>query len=456
MISTFGQIDEWDVQQLATALEYCGVRINQCTTLTARLDALGSLADWAGEGGNAARSASGTIREDIDEHGRQASQVRSGIENAMAEMSAVKLRVADTRSFAFVRGLAVVDTGDTTKAIVVGPIWDDDAKEVVRANLDATNAMISDALIAANDADRDLATAILAIAGQIPVSEADRQRNQSAAFEKAYRRKPLSEADWTIAEFLDENTSKDVYGGMDSNVVITKINPVEGQGVVRGSLFIKEHTVIDPGMSDPSMSSLTSLRDYGNNRGFDPHFDPQNAKGAFVIDYENGFVIYRQNPTVDTSGHKTIGEPDVRVDQASDGTVRLDYNSPNPSANIVPGVNGADLLGKQVKGTILVSPTVDGPQVSGTVGDYPSLEVYVDRPDGSTATLLRDDQDNHTELGPAIELGSYHIVGELPSQDIQNELDYTPEERRIVPRMATSPEVVEPSFGSGTTRLTPP
>jgi hypothetical protein len=366
------------------------------------------------------------------------------------------MAVADTRSFAASRGLAVVDTGATTEAEAVGPFWTEEDENAVVGNLITANEMITETLTKANDADRDLATVIMAAAGKIPASEADRQQNQIAAFEKTYRREPSSPEDWKIAEFLDENTSKDIYGGMESNIVVAKINPVEGQGVVRGSLFIKEKTVLNPGLSKFSLDSATSLRDYGNDRGFEINFDPQNAKGAFVIDYENGFVIYRQNPTVDTSGFKTIGDPDVRVDQASNGTVRLDYESPNPSAKVVPGVNGADLLGKQVKGTILVSPTDDGPVVGGTIGDYPSVEIYADRPDGSTVTLLQDDQDNHSEWGPAIELGSYHVVGSLPSQEVQNELDYDATERKIVPRMAASPTPVEPTFGADSRRLTPP
>ncbi|MCK0517622.1 hypothetical protein [Williamsia sp. DF01-3] len=455
MITTFTQIDQWELNQLASALESCGVRGNQCTHAVTELDALASVADWAGEGGRAAKSAIGQVRKDLDEHGQQAASVAAGLQNAISEMSAVQLLVADTRTFAFLHGLVLVDDEGATTAKPVGPFFSARDKDLAEANADTANEIIADILVKANDADRDLATAIMAAAGRVPVSEADRQQNQIAAFEKTYRRKPVTESEWALAEFLDENTSKDLYGGMDSNVVVAKINPIPGQGIVRGSLFIKEKTVLNPGMSEPSLDSMFSTRDYGNDRTFDPNFDPQDAKGAFVIDYENGFVIYRQNPTVDTSGAKTIGNPDVRVDQASDGTVRLDYNSPNPAANVA-GVNGADLLGKQVKGTLLVAPGDDGPQVSGTIGDYPSTEIYVDRPDGSTATLLQDDQDNHTEFGPALELGSYHIVGQLPPQDVQNELDYDAMDRKFGPRIVTDPMVNEPSFGSGTTKLTPP
>jgi hypothetical protein len=95
-------------------------------------------------------------------------------------------------------------------------------------------------------------------------------------------------------------------------------------------------------------------------------------------------------------------------------------------------VNMADASGKPVAGTIFVSPGESGPSASGFIGDYPSAEIYADRPDGGTdggtKVLLQDEQDNRTVFGPILELGSYHFVGDLPSADVQRELGFSPTE----------------------------
>ena len=78
-------------------------------------------------------------------------------------------------------------------------------------------------------------------------------------------------------------------------------------------------------------------RDFGNNRGADPHFDPENTKVTTYIDYDNGIVVMRQNPSVEETpdgapGRVMVGDPQGSVMQAPDGSVRVKYDAGNPFA----------------------------------------------------------------------------------------------------------------------------
>ena len=135
-------------------------------------------------------------------------------------------------------------------------------------------------------------------------------RAAAAAFGEVFGRPPTSPEDWAKASWLDPENDDPALKGTNSAVVVTHIKPVPGHGAVRGSLFIMDEKVVDPfAANDYDPGSFASLYDYGNNRGFSENFDPRNAKGAFLINYENGVVIFRQNPTHDTAGQVTVGEP---------------------------------------------------------------------------------------------------------------------------------------------------
>jgi hypothetical protein len=119
----------------------------------------------------------------------------------------------------------------------------------------------------------------------------------------------------------------------------------------------------------------------------------------------------------------------------------------------------ADASGKPVAGTILVSPGENGPSASGLIGDYPSAEIYADRPGGGTQLLLQYEQDNRTVFGPTLELGSYHFVGDLPSVDVQRELGFSPTQTEFRGPGGSAQVRVPldaPTVSSSGTRLTPP
>ncbi|QZH61377.1 hypothetical protein K1X22_06420 [Mycolicibacterium farcinogenes] len=293
-----------------------------------------------------------------------------------------------------------------------------------------------------------------------PLTEDERRRNQIEAFKNTFGRDPVSKSDWSTAAALDPHTYNPAYRGSNSEntksqVKVVKINPVPGQGVVRVSQWIEQRDVT---------SFPPNKRDMGNNRSADANFDPEDTKVTTYIDYENGVVVMRQNPSVELNsdgspGTVKVGEPHGSVSQTADGAVRIKYDAGNPFA---PSIT-ADPEGPFVDHTITVNgdlvftPTNDGVQVGGTRTDYPSMEVYQDSPDGNTHTVLIDPAASGRSHGPAVNLLFHHDVGAggaafepfdtgrwNPRYDVASPLPSTPFGSAINP-----PTVSPPPTGAG-------
>lgn len=254
---------------------------------------------------------------------------------------------------------------------------------------------------------------IQAFDGDIPESPSQDQRrhNQIEAFKQVFGREPASAADWETAAALDPQTYDPKFNGAKSEIRVVRIRPVPGQGVVRVSQWIEQRDVT----SFPPWK-----RDLGNNRGANPNFDPEDTKVTTYIDYENGIVVLRQNPSVEESstggpGPVKVGAPTGSVTQLADGSVRIKYDAGNPFA---PGIS-ADPKGPlidhtvTVNGDLVFTPGPGGVEVNGTRTNYPSLEVYQDRPDGTTQTVLIDPARSGSSDGPLLNLPRHHDVGPL-------------------------------------------
>lgn len=254
---------------------------------------------------------------------------------------------------------------------------------------------------------------IQAFDGDVPESPSldQRRHNQIEAFKQVFGREPSSAADWETAAALDSQTYDTKFNGAKSEIRVVKIRPVPGQGVVRVSQWIEQRDV----RSFPPWK-----RDLGNNRGANPNFDPEDTKVTTYIDYENGIVVLRQNPSVEENstggpGPVKVGIPKGSVTQLSDGSVRIKYDAGNPFA---PGIS-ADPKGPlmnhtvTVNGDLVFAPGPEGVQVNGTRSNYPSLEVYQDRPDGTTHTVLIDPARSGSSDGPLLNLPRHHDVGPL-------------------------------------------
>jgi hypothetical protein len=269
-----------------------------------------------------------------------------------------------------------------------------------------------------------------------PVSDEEKRINQRKAFRRIFGRDPVSKSDWSTAEVLDPHSYDPMYQGVGPEIKVVRIRPVEGQGVVRCSQWIEQDSVT----GWPPWTS-----DIGNTRGPDMNFNPENTKVTTYIDYDNGVVVMRQNPSTmvnddGTLGASRVGVPTGTVTQTADGAVRIQYDSGNPFA---PGVSRdpTTMEGHQVtvNGDLVFTPGANGVTVGGTRTDYPSMEVYQDMPNGTTRTVLIDRAASGQPWGPAVNLPFHHDVGigpkawepfntggYNPTYDVQTALPATP------------------------------
>ncbi|ODQ98487.1 hypothetical protein BHQ21_25855 [Mycobacterium sherrisii] len=83
---------------------------------------------------------------------------------------------------------------------------------------------------------------------------------------------------------------------------------------------------------------------------------------SIFVDYENGIIVARQNPSVDEKiGQVRTGSPSISAVQQSNGAVLIKYSAADPFS---PG--GQDLAKAtsfDVNGTIAIEPTPAGPRV---------------------------------------------------------------------------------------------
>ncbi|MCU1648312.1 MAG: hypothetical protein JWN03_8587 [Nocardia sp.] len=243
-------------------------------------------------------------------------------------------------------------------------------------------------------------------------ADPERIRTSAAAFEQVFGRPPVGTSDWATAESLNPKSYDPKYQGVEPEVRVVRITPVPGQGVVRTGQFIEQRDVT----STPKGTNPFP-RDRGDNRTTDPNFDPEHTRVTAYVDYDNGIVVMRQNPSVEQNSDGTPGEvkvatPEGRVWQNPDGAVRVQYDAANPFAPSVAKSHWA--LGDHtitVNGDLVFTPGDKGVQVNGTRTDYPSLEVYQDRPNGQTSTVAIDSAVTGRSWGPAMNLPFHHDIG---------------------------------------------
>lgn len=240
-----------------------------------------------------------------------------------------------------------------------------------------------------------------------PDNDDARRLNQVDAFREVFGRDPVSQSDWTTAAALDTHTYNPAFHGVRSEVRVVKIDPVAGQGVVRTSQWIEQ----------PWVHRLSS-RDAGNGRGATKDFDPEDTKVTTYIDYDNGIVVMRQNPSIELDSDGSAlqvraGVPQGSVTQTADGSVRIRYDAGNPLA-MSPSTDAHGPLGSHrlsVNGDLVFTPGPGGVHVDGTRTDYPSLEVYQDLPGGSTRTVLIDPAQSGGSHAPMFNLPFHHDIG---------------------------------------------
>lgn len=218
--------------------------------------------------------------------------------------------------------------------------------------------------------------------GDAAQADADRKKNQAEAFCEVFGRDPVSGSDWITAAALDPHSYDPKNQGVEADIVVGRINPVPGQGVVRTNLFIPGDDVVVPRFFPPSYDV-----DLGDNRGFSPTAGPEDSRVAIYTDFDNGIIVARQNPSINVdTGEIRTGSASIGAVQRSDGSVLIRYNAANPFS---PGGEGpSKALGISVNGTLGIVPSETGIRVGGDdVSMFPALEIYSDRA-GTTTPLL--------------------------------------------------------------------
>ncbi|MBJ8348917.1 hypothetical protein [Antrihabitans sp. YC2-6] len=235
-----------------------------------------------------------------------------------------------------------------------------------------------------------------------------RMRTSAAAFQQAFGRPPLTSTDWATAEALNPHSFDPKYQNVDPAIKVVRIQPVPGQGVVRAGQFIEQADVTNPFMGGDSANPFA--RNRGDSRGPDANFDPEHTRVTTYVDYENGIVVMRQNPSVvqnsdGTPGEVQVGTPEGSVWQSQSGAVRIQYDAADPFEP-----EAAKRAGFTVNGDLVFTPGPNGVHVDGTRTDYPSLEVYQDRPDSAVRTVVIDRATEGHSLG-TLDLINHHDLG---------------------------------------------
>lgn len=419
-------LDKWDPNAIHAVFQAAIDRSNGVRGTATNIGDVLAATPWDGAAHDAAVQVNGKIRADLVQHAAACEAVGRAAATAEAQVRAIKSDLTKVYRMADRWGLTIhVDTGEIS---YMDPGTAEKRAEMER-RADIVEAEIRSLIARANAADADLASAIRGAAGmETPEQiydklddgappkeshpgeaepEANRTYNQMKAFEQVFGRAPLSSSDWTTAAALDPHSYNAKNKGVPPNIVVGKIDKVPGQGVVRTNFFIPGDDVASPQVLPPGIEM-----NLGDNRGFDPTAGPENSRVSVVVDYENGIIVARQNPSVNaTTGEVQAGHPDISATQKGDGSVLLRYNAADPFALGGEGVGKGVPI--SVNGTLAVQPTADGPKIGGEVTTFPAVEIYGQRQGADQTTLLQSwPSFTDGEWGPVAGLWGHKTVGD--------------------------------------------
>lgn len=372
-------IGHWSAEAVREVFLAARDRGHAAFDASAGLAALDVFDDWGGDTAVAAGISLRDTRVDLDDQGQEALAVAHAANSAADGIAEIKARLATLIADAGRHRLTVNAT--TSRVEFTDKVAD--PVDALIAAMDLQGRL--DAILRDADAIDDLLAAAIDMAdGDAPIptipgpmsDREDRLQNQIVSFTTIFGRSPTSAADWETAAELDPHSYDPKNRGVDANVVVGRIQPLPGQGVVRMNLFIPSSGVFDPAPRFPVPFDVNA----GDDRGFDPMASPESNRVALEVDYENGLVIARQNPSVDaTTRQVRAGNPNVRVAQRPDGSVYINYAAADPFS---PGGQAVAKASVCVRGEVVVRPEAGGVRVGGMATSYPALEIYHDRPVG--------------------------------------------------------------------------
>ncbi|WP_319432309.1 hypothetical protein [Mycobacterium sp. RTGN5] len=409
MSLSLADIERWDVSSINAVASAAD---GQGKATRAIADQLGMIVDgirWDGNAADGARAAMGRTRQELYSHADKYQSVAQAASRSAPQVADLKQEWHAIQDEAAAWGVTIdTASGEVSWHVYAGQSAAEQA--IVEDVVEEIVAHIVGLRRRAEQIDAELATAIdsadvqalgFGTNGDVPLSpgfdEVRRRGNQIEAFRKAFGRDPVSPADWDTAAALDPTSYDPKNHDVPANVVVGRIKPVPGQGVVRTNLFI------------PGETAATPFGDnLGDARGFDPTAAPEESRVTFYVDYENGIVVARQNPSVKPGTGAEAGTPDIRVSQNPNGSVLIDYKAVDPFS---PG--GED-LGKSspwnVNGRLVIKPADAGPIAGGVISDFPAIEIYNDR-DGATRLVDRIMPLNVGPYGPFLGLPLSQQIG---------------------------------------------
>ena len=357
------------------------------------VQSIADISTWEGDAGDAARDALTRSATKFEKSGLEALALAAGANQAHQESLRVAKMIDDLTADAHgaVDGEPAMDI-DLGTNTVIAPSTDfmtQDAAAKTAQKVARLRGEIATILAAGEAVDSDLARVIADGTGGTPPARDPwpaepigdgpaREQNQRNAFQAMFGRQPTSPSDWRTAAALDPHSYLPLTKGHPPNIVVGKIAKVPGAGVVQTNAFISTET-----------APAGVLTNAGDNRGFDPKALPDTSRVTFLIDYENGIVVARQNPSIRLDdGAVMTGHPDISVAQESDGKVHIKFNAADPFTPVV-GEN-IKSFGVSVNGDLFYQPTPDGGlRVGGTSGSYPDWEVNHYAPDGTATAVLQ-------------------------------------------------------------------
>jgi hypothetical protein len=406
---SLADIERWDVSSINAVASAAD---GQGKATRAIADQLGMIVNgirWDGHAADAARAAMGQTRQELYSHADEYQSVAQAASRSAPQVAVIQQDLDAIKDEAGAWGITI-DTvsGEVSWHLYAGQSADEQA--IVEDVVEEIVARIVALRRRAEQVDAELATAIdgadvealgFGMNGDVPLSpgfdDVRRRGNQIEAFRKAFGRDPVSAADWDTAAVLDPTSYDPKNREVPANVVVGRIRPVPGQGVVRTNLFI------------PGKTAWTPFGDnLGDARGFDPTAGAEDSRVAFYVDYENGIVIARQNPSVKPGTGAETGAPDIKVSQNPNGSVLIDYKAVDPFSP------GGEELGKavpwNVHGRLVIKPTDAGPTAGGVISDFPAIEIYNDR-SGATTLVDRIMPLNIGPNGPLLGLPLFQQIG---------------------------------------------
>lgn len=360
--------------------------------------------NWDGVAAQAANDDIGVFGKLIGGHSDGREAAADKMDQAADEFQDAKDKLKKIEDEAQGKFSVNLDTGEVTPR-TDKPGAKDQAAELaagIKRTVEEGNA--ADALLthAVNLADGDEKPASLpmSMAGILGVLDANKDRilspkeNQELAFRDVFKRAPTTPADWHTAAMLDPHNYDPKYKGVDSDIRVAKIEPHPGKGQVQINAFI------------PGAKVWNFGKDLGDNRGFDKNASPEHSRVSMLVDYDNGVVIHRQNPSVTDTGKAAAGVPNVYVNELKDGTVNLRYNSAD---GFMPGgLPVAEITAHEVRGNIVIQPGESGFNVGGTISGFPATEIY----HGQDILAQYMPSMGYNEAGPTVQLPTTAYIGD--------------------------------------------